>query len=89
MPDLEHWGFSHLPADCFPLRIELLDSATRAECWSAVISSAGEMPFPIPTRHAVNGHRPTDIRLRLGNGEVHETLLGQWTPPDYSPDYGL
>jgi hypothetical protein len=89
MPESRALAFSHLSADCFPMRVELIDAATREERWSAVIMSADDMPLRIPTRHAVNAHRPTDIRVRLGDGTVHETLLGQWTPPDLSHGYGL
>jgi hypothetical protein len=68
----EQMVFHDLGPDDFPLRIQMLDAATRRECWSAEITGPGVCRMP--GADEVNDAQQVIIRLTFPDGEATEAL---------------
>lgn len=59
-----------LPPEHYPMTIRILDKATRAERWSAVVAGPGVLD--IPGKNITNQDQPVIARIEYGNGDVEE-----------------
>ena len=73
MPDLPV-AFRDLPADLFPLTMQLLDAETREVRWEQVIRGPG--PLRIPSRAEINSGRVLIARITFADGSREEAGAG-------------
>jgi len=66
--------FADLPARAFPLRIEMVDTATGALVWEVTVAGPGALV--VPSRDHINGGRPVGVRIITPDGGVTESFPG-------------
>jgi hypothetical protein len=68
------WAFHDLPADAFPVTLDLLDAASREVRWTLVLDGPGALR--VPSRDEINGGLPVTARVTFADGTVNEAGPG-------------